>query len=217
MKIGVFDSGIGGKAIANRLQHDFPQAEVIYVEDHEHVPYGGRPLEEIMSLTNTAVQPLIEQACDVIVLACNTATAAAIESLREKYPHVPFVGLEPMVKPAALQSKSGTFAVFATPFTLSSERYKKLKEKYAPDATILEPDCSNWAAMIEHNQTDDVQIEAIVNGVCEAGADVIVLACTHYHWIKEKITTMAHGRATVIDPSEAISRRVAEITAVKTS
>lgn len=211
MKIGVFDSGIGGKSIADKLQIDYPDAKIIYVNDQKHVPYGSRTLDDIIQLTDNAIQPLLDAQCDVIVLACNTATAAAIETLRKKYPTMPFIGLEPMVKPASTLTKSGIIAVCATPFTLGSERYLKLKETYASNTTVLEPDCSQWAYLIENNQMDIQRVAEIVNEVCDAGADVIVLACTHYHWIKEEITTVANGRAVVIDPSEAISRRVKDV------
>lgn len=211
MKIGVFDSGIGGKSIADKLEIDFPEMQVLYVDDHLHVPYGSRSNDEIIQLTNAAIQPLLAAECDVIVLACNTATAAAIEYLRDTYPVTPFVGLEPMVGPAVELTKSGIVAMCATPFTLGSDRYNNLKHKYATDVTILEPDCEQWAYMIEHNQVEDKKIADVIADVCENGADVIVLACTHYHWIKEKILEMTNNKVTVIDPSDAISRRVHEI------
>ncbi len=211
LKIGVFDSGIGGKSIADTLQADFPAAEIIYVDDKKNVPYGSRSLDEIIRLTDAAIQPLLSVGCDVIVLACNTATAAAIEKLREKYPTTPFVGLEPMVKSASEITKSGIVAICATPFTIASERYRNLKEKYATNIRVIEPDCSDWAYLIEHNQIDTAKIDAIINGACSAGADVIVLACTHYHWIKEEVIALTNGRAVVLDPSEAISRQVRQI------
>jgi glutamate racemase len=211
MKIGVFDSGIGGKSIADTLQKNFPAAEVLCVDDRKNVPYGSRSQDEIIALTDDAIQPLIGQSCDVIVLACNTATAAAIENLRAKYPGIPFIGLEPMIKTAASQTKTKVVAVCATPFTLGSDKYQKLKNEYANDITILEPDCSDWAYLIEHNQIDTQKITDLINEVCDSGADVIVLACTHYHWIKEDIIEISNGRASIIDPSEAISRRVEEV------
>lgn len=208
MKIGVFDSGIGGKSIADRLESDYPEHEVLYTSDSEHVPYGNRSNEEVIQLTERAIQPMLAARCDVIVLACNTATAAAIEYLRQKYPDIPFVGLEPMVKPAAEQTKTGVVAICATPSTLKSERYQALKEKYTQGIKVIEPDCSQWAYMIEHDQVQHDHIADTINKALAARADVIVLACTHYHWIKEEIVRLATGKAEVIDPSEAISRRV---------
>lgn len=211
MKIGVFDSGIGGKSIADSLARDFPQAEVDYVHDSAHVPYGGREQEEIVTLTENAIQPLLKGACDCIVIACNTATAAAIEYLREKYPRQKFIGLEPMIKPAVLASKTGIVAICATPFTLRSKRYIDLKRRFADTATIIEPDCSDWAKMIEHNKIDDEKIEKVITEIRTENADVIVLACTHYHWIKSKIIERAGNHVIVLDPSQAISKRVASV------
>lgn len=208
MKIGVFDSGIGGKSIADKLQVAFPNEQILYVDDHEHLPYGSRTADDIRHLTDAAIQPLLATQCNVIVLACNTATAAAIEYLRAKYPDTPFIGLEPMVKPAASLTRSGVIAVCATPATLASDRYHSLKERYATNIITLEPDCSTWASMIERDEIDEKMISDIINGVCSNGADVIVLACTHYHWIKEEILEAANGRATVIDPSDSIVKRV---------
>ena len=211
MKIGVFDSGIGGRSIADKLAGDFPEAEVIYVHDREHMPYGLRSHDEIISLTEAAIKPLLAGGCDVIVIACNTATAAAIDTLRVKHPETPFIGIEPMVKPAAALTKTGTIAVCATPYTLKSERYANLKRQYTEGLKVIEPDCSNWANMIEESAMQEAEIKQTVDDLCSAGADVIVLACTHYHWIKEDVMKYAEGRADVIDPSVAISARVKEI------
>ena len=211
MLIGVFDSGIGGKAVAAILQRDFPTSEILYVNDEVHVPYGARSQADIAFLTDAAIQPLLKKRCDVIVLACNTATAAAIETLRARYPDTPFIGLEPMVRPAAVITKSKVIAVCATPFTIKSKRYLSLKQKFAADITVLEPDCSEWATMIENDTADIQEIADTINQVCIQGADVIVLACTHYHWIKDEILKVVDGRAEVIDPSDAISKRVSEL------
>lgn len=210
-KIGVFDSGIGGRAIADQLALDYPAAEILYVNDRAHVPYGSRSVDDIIALTQAAIQPLLQASCDVIVIACNTATAAAIETLREAYPDTPFVGLEPMIKTAVEKTKSGVIAVCATPFTLTSDRYRQLNKKFAQNTTVIEPDCHDWAFRIEHNQLNRHSINQIVDQVCTEGADVIVLACTHYHWIKKEIIHSARGRALVIDPSEALSSRVGHI------
>lgn len=210
MKIGVFDSGIGGQAIASELQKAFPKAEVNVVDDREHLPYGSRSNDEIIHLTDAAIQPLLKKS-DVIVLACNTATAAAIDTLRSRYSQVPFVGLEPMLKPASERTKSGVIAVCATPATLASERYKNLKSHYANNITVLEPDCSNWAYMIENKQIDEARIKQTIDEVCEQNADVITLSCTHYHWIKNRIEIYAAGRARIIEPSYAIAAQVARV------
>lgn len=211
MKFGIFDSGIGGEAVAAVLQQTFPKADIIVVNDKKNVPYGTKSVHEIIRLTTAAIQPLITAECDVIVIACNTGTAVAIEQLRTIYPGQKFIGIEPMIKTAADMTRSGIIAVCATPATLSSKRYDELKNKYASALTIIEPDCSNWARLIENNQLNRNHIESIIHDVCKQGADVIVLGCTHYHWIKENIAEVAGGHATVIEPSDAIGRRVTQL------
>jgi len=208
MKLGVFDSGIGGEAIAESIRNAFPNAEILTVNDKAHLPYGSRSAKEVVTLTDAAIQPLLNARCDIIVIACNTATAAGIEVLRERYPDQKFIGLEPMVKPAAALTKTGTICICATPTTLASRRYRDLKSKFASEVTVIEPDCSDWASLIEENRINEKHIADIVEDACQNGADVIVLACTHYHWIRQQIEAAARGRATVIHPSEAIVRRV---------
>ncbi len=211
MRIGVFDSGIGGQAVARDLQKAFPAAEMLIVDDHEHVPYGTRDSEEILELTVAAIQPLLNKKCDVIVIACNTATSVAIETLRKTYPAQKFIGLEPMVKPAPAQSKSGVIAVYATPATLKSERYNHAKQLYAKNVKIVEPDCSDWATLIEDNKIDRSHIAAVAKQCIDASADVVILGCTHYHWIKEEIKQALNGKAIVLEPTDAIVARVREL------
>ena len=211
MKLGVFDSGIGGEAVAAALQQTFPEAEIITVNDHDNVPYGEKSKETVIALTKAAIQPLLTAQCDVIILACNTATALTIEQLRHDYPRQKFIGIEPMIKTAAATTKTGTIAVCATWATLGSERYAGLVERYGKELKIIEPDCSQWAYWIEHNQLNHDHVKEIIDDVCNQGADVIILGCTHYHWIKEDIVALAAGRAVVLEPSEAIGRRVIEL------
>lgn len=211
MRIGVFDSGIGGRAVARDLQKAFTDAEILVVDDHEHMPYGTRNSEEILKLTTKAIQPLLEKECDIIVIACNTATAVAIEPLREAYPSQKFIGLEPMIKPAPAQSKSGIIAICATPATLASERYKRAKQLYASNVTVIEPDCSNWAKLIENNEMSRSHIDAVAMQCLGAKADVVVLGCTHYHWIKSEIEQTLDGKAVILEPTDAIASRVREL------
>ncbi len=208
MKLGIFDSGIGGEAVAATLQSTFPAATIITVNDKANVPYGDKLPHEVFTLTDAAIQPLIRRKCDIIILACNTATALAIELLRKKYPYQKFIGIEPMVKSAAALTKTKTIAVCATPATLASKRYRSLIKNHAPHLEIIEPDCSQWAYWIENNQINRDHIAQTVDELCRRGADVIVLGCTHYHWIKDMIMECTNGRAEVIEPSEAIGRRV---------
>lgn len=211
MKLGVFDSGIGGEAVALALQQAFPYVTIVTVNDKAHVPYGDKTPDEIRTFTEAAIRPLLDSQCDIIVLACNTATALAIEWLRQKYPTQKFIGIEPMIKTAASLTRSHVIAVCATPATLTSERYTALVKQYAAHLTILEPDCSQWAYWIENNQLNRLHVQEIIDNICRQGADVIVLGCTHYHWIKDLIVELAAGRAGVIEPSDAIAKRVASL------
>lgn len=211
MKIGVFDSGIGGQAVADRLSELLLEADIICVNDHQHVPYGIRTAEEIISLTIAAVQPLIQAQCDAIVIACNTATTVAIAQLRIAYPSTNFIGIEPMIKPASELTRTKTIAVLATSATLASGQYSELKATWAQGIAVIEPDCASWAALIEAGQSNQVPIEETVNDAITNGADVIVLACTHYHWLKERAEDAAASRATVLEPSDAISNRILTI------
>lgn len=211
MKLGVFDSGIGGEAVAAALQRIFPSATITTINDQAHVPYGDKSPAEVRSLTETTLTPLLDGTYDVIVLACNTATALAIEYLRKKYPAQKFIGIEPMIKSAAAITSSGMIAVCATPATLASERYARLISKHGAHLSIIEPDCSEWAYLIENNLINREHVAKVVHDVCERGVDVIVLGCTHYHWIKDIIIELAGDRVTVLEPSDAIGRRVAQL------
>lgn len=209
MKLGVFDSGIGGKAIAKSLRQHFSDAIITVIDDHEHLPYGDKTRDEIRALTDTAIQPLIGN--DIIVIACNSATAAAIDWLRAKYPAQKFVGIEPMIKPAAAATKTSIVAVCATPATLASERYRNLKRTYASNITVIEPDCSTWAKMIEDNNINEIIISKQIEATIAQGADVIVLGCTHYHWIDKLVSKIAAGRAQIFEPSKAIAIQVEKL------
>lgn len=209
MRIGVFDSGIGGEAIALSLRQTLPQADVMVVNDRNNVPYGDKTPSEIRQLTDVAIQPLLGR--DVVVIACNSATAAAIDWLRQKYPDQKFVGIEPMIKPAAGLTKSGVIGVCATPATLASDSYQKLLQTYASHLSVIEPDCSTWARMIEHRQVDEDIIRASLDYMLARGVDVIVLGCTHYHWIKSFIIDYVGPDVSVLEPSEAIGRRVTNL------
>ena len=119
--------------------------------------------------------------------------------------------MEPMVKPAAELTKTKTIAVCATPATLASNRYRFLKEEYAKGVKVLEPNCSNWSSMIENNEIDHDNIKDLTNRVCEEGADVIVLGCTHYHWIEEEIAQIAQGRAVIIQPEKPVIEQLKRV------
>ncbi len=208
MKLGVFDSGKGVAAMADRLAQLLPSAEILSVDDSRHVPYGTRQAQEITTLTDAAIQPLLAADCDAIIIACNTATTTALSALRSTYPGQVFIGIEPMVKPAAAMTQSNTIAVLATPATLSSQRYDELKREWAGGVTVLEPNCTNWAALIEQDDIASIPIRQTVEMAIAKGADVIVLACTHYHLIKEVVQQAAGPSVSVLEPSDAIAQRI---------
>lgn len=209
-KIGVFDSGVGGLSVTNALKKALPDDEFLYRDDHEHLPYGTKAVEVIKGFVVPIIKSMIEEGCEVIVIACNTVTTTLISDLRQMF-DVPFIGIEPMIKPAVAMTKSGVIAVCATPTTLASKRYHELKELYAKDIEVIEPDCSEWTTLIENQQMDHEIIKDMAENVCAQHADVIVLACTHYHWIKDNIKKAAGGRAEVLQPEEAIVRELKRV------
>lgn len=203
MKIGVFDSGIGGLSVAKAIEKAAPEHEVIFVNDTVNVPYGTKTPEQLLPLVIPILEGLVARGCMVIVIACNTVSTTLIEPLRAHFT-VPLIALEPMVKPAAEQSKAQVFAVCATPTTLASERYKWLKATYAAKDQVIEPDCSDWAALIERSGLNESKIKEDIEPALVAGADVIVLGCTHYHWIEEEIRKIAGPTITILQPEQAV-------------
>lgn len=210
LRIGVFDSGIGGLSVASAIDKAFSDADVIFVNDSEHVPYGTKSNEELLKLSLPFLEGLESRGCDIIVIACNTISTTIIGELRHKL-RVPLVGIEPMIKPAAVMTKSKIIAVCATPSTLASKRYAELKNDFAKDIIVLEPNCSNWAELIEKNSIDQQQITDTINSVINKGSDVIVLGCTHYHWIEQDIKKIAGDKAIVLQPEAAIIMRLRQV------
>lgn len=196
--------------MANAIREALPDAEVILRQDKEHVPYGLRQPKQIMGFVTPIFQSMADEGCQVIVVACNTVTTTLIKQLRERF-SMPLIAVEPMVRPAATLTKSGTIAVCATPTTLASPRYAELKRQYAGGINVLEPDCGDWPAMIEHSRIETHKIDDRINGVLAKGADVIVLACTHYHWIEEEIKTLAKGKAQVLQPEKAVVEKLKRV------
>ncbi|MCW1908789.1 MAG: glutamate racemase [Candidatus Saccharibacteria bacterium] len=209
-KIGVFDSGVGGEFVAAAIAKALPEDEIVYREDRKNVPYGNKTIAEIYAACRPVIQSLVDDGCQVIVIACNTVTTNLIDKLRDEIT-VPLVGMEPMVKPAAAVSKSGVIAVCATPRTLSSLRYKQLKQQYAAHTTVIEPDCSDWASMIENNEVDRSVIKQRLDETLQKGADQIVLGCTHYHWIEELIVSIVAGKASVMQPTDPVIKQLKRV------
>jgi len=209
MKIGIFDSGRGGEFIAEGLRNLLPEHEFIVVNDREHVPYGSREDSEIIELTTKAIQPLLEARCPIVVIACNTATMAAISTLRELSPRVKFIGIEPMVKPAAEISATHHATVLATPLTLKSNRYQHLLREYGSELTIDQPNAAGWAAAIEHDKANTISFDEVTASVA-SGSDTLILACTHYITLKNRLQTRFPG-INILEPTEAIARQVTRL------
>ena len=204
--IGVFDSGVGGLSVANAIQKAFPDYKIEYREDTKNVPYGTKTPEQLHALVLPILQELAN-ICDVIVIACNTVTTTLIDELRTELP-IPLIGIEPMIKPAAQLTNSKVITVCATPTTLSSKRYAELKEQFGKNITIIEPDCSDWAELIEQNAINEEKLRQDIEPSLQRGSDVIVLACTHYHWIESEITKLVGNSVTVLQPEDAIMTRL---------
>lgn len=205
MKIGVFDSGIGGRSVANAIEAELLEADVRFVYDNVpgHFPYAQKSPEQIYGFILPFFEQLVSEGCELIVVACNTVSTNLITRLRGAF-DVPLVAVEPMVKPAAALTKTGVIAVCATPTTLASERYAWLKATYGQACTFVEPDCSDWSALIERNQMNERRLREEIEPALAADADVIVLGCTHYHWIEEDIKRLVQGRAVVIQPEQPV-------------
>jgi len=198
-KLGVFDSGKGGLFVASAIKRQFPGLEVIYRDDSEHVPYGNRSVQELHKLATPILQSMIKDGCRVIVIACNTVTTNLIDRLRRELP-VPLIGMEPAIKPAATATKTKVIAVCATQRTLSSPRYLLLKRKYAVGIQVLEPDCSSWVPMVERDNINLEAVKEVIEPLLQAGADQIVLGCTHYHGLEKMIKEIVNSRTSVIQP-----------------
>lgn len=213
--IGIFDSGLGGISVWQALHDALPNESLIYLGDGARCPYGSRSSDEVRQFTEEAVERLLAEGCKMIVLACNTATAVAIKGLREKYPHIPFVGLEPAVKPAALTTKTGVIGVLATERSLQGDHFRRNEEKYGSTVKILKAVGEGFVEAVENNEEQTPETEALirkaVQPLVDGGADRIVLGCTHYPFLRKTIEQIAGSRVEVIDSSEAVARRVAAL------
>ena len=213
--IGIFDSGLGGLSVWQALHDALPNESLIYLGDGARCPYGSRSREEVLQFTEEAVERLLSEGCKMIVVACNTATAVAIKYLREKYATIPFVGLEPAVKPAALTTKSGIIGVLATKRSLEGDHFRRAEEKYGLEVTILKAVGEGFVEAVERNEEDAPEtaelVRKAVQPLVEAGADKIVLGCTHYPFLRDVIAKVAGEEVEIIDSSEAVARRVATL------
>ncbi len=210
--IGVFDSGIGGLSVMRALRALLPSQPVIYLGDQVHVPYGTRQVEEVRQFSHEITRFLMDQGAGLIVVACNTASVAALRSLREMYPQTPFVGMEPAVKPAAEQTRSGAVGVLATTATFQTAMYASVVERFAHGVKILEDDCPGLVSQIEKGDLDGPEtrqiLEHALHPMLEMGVDTIVMGCTHYPFVIPLIQQIVGPEVRVIDPAPAIARQV---------
>ena len=213
--IGIFDSGIGGLSVWQALYDALPYESLTYLGDGKRCPYGSRSREEVRQFTDEAVERLLAEGCKMIVVACNTATAVAIKGLREKYPTIPFVGLEPAVKPAALTTKTGVIGVLATERSLQGDHFLQAEAKYGAEVTILKAVGEGFVEAVEENEEQTPETEALVRKavqpLVEGCADKIVLGCTHYPFLRDVIARVAGEGVEIIDASQAVARRVATL------
>ena len=218
--IGIFDSGIGGLSVFREIRKLLPEQGYIYYSDSAHCPYGDKSKEYIIDRARSITRRLMGMGAEIVVVACNTATAAAISTLRKEFP-IKFIGMEPAIKPAAALTKTGVVGVLATAGTLKAEKYLDTREKWAQSITVVEHIGEGFVELVEKGQTLGAEAEAVVQNslvpLLEAGADTIVLGCTHYPFLADTIKKVAaaHGADGnsfhLIDPAPAVARHLLEV------
>ena len=217
--IGIFDSGVGGLSVFREIQKVLPEQSYIYYSDNAHCPYGEKSREYIIGRAREISRFMLEKGCEIIVVACNTATAAAISTLRAEFP-VKFIGMEPAIKPAAQSTKTGVVGVLATAGTLKASKYLDTREKWAQNVKIAEHIGQGFVELVESGNISGESAEATVRAslipLLEAGADTIVLGCTHYPFLIGTIEKVAHEEfpqrnINVIDPAPAVARHLLEV------
>ena len=217
--IGIFDSGVGGLSVLRAIRAQMPEESAIYFGDQGHIPYGPRPMEQIRDFSEAITNFLLEQGAKVIVVACNTASAAALKYLREKYPAVPFVGMEPAVKPAAEYTRTGKVGILATPATFQGELYASVVERFANGVEIFQNTCSGLVQEIEQGNLNGEEtrrvLEEALQPMLEKNIDTVVLGCTHYPFVIPLIQELVGERVRVIDPAPAVARQVRRVLEVQ--
>lgn len=212
--IAVFDSGVGGLSVLREIRSLSPRLDIVYYGDTAKVPYGDRPPEEIMRLVFAAVQRLLAYRPAALVVACNTATTVALESLRKAYPDLPIIGIVPVVKTLAEQTANGRVAVIATPGTLSSSVYTELKEKCISHLAVLEIAPAGWVRLVESGELFDSTAQSIIQPVIEQirefDADTVALGSTHFPWLRSLIEA-ALPRVRVLDSGAAVARQLVRV------
>lgn len=217
--IGIFDSGVGGLSVFREIKKILPEQSYVYFSDNAHCPYGEKGREYIIDRAREITRFLLDKGCEIIVVACNTATAAAISTLREEFP-VKFIGMEPAIKPAAQSTHTGVVGVLATAGTLKATKYLDTREKWAQDVRIVEHIGQGFVELVESGTVSGPEAEATVRTslmpLLEAGADTIVLGCTHYPFLSETISKVAgdsfpERSIEIIDPAPAVARRLQDV------
>ena len=209
--IGMFDSGVGGLSVLRALRNTLPNEDVLYLADQAHIPYGPKSKEKIRGFAFEITRFLLNQGAKLIVVACNTASAAALHDLREEFPSVSFVGMEPAVKPAAESTHTGKVGVLATPTTFSGELYASVVERFAKHVTIYKSTCPGLVEEIEAGNLEKPEtreiLEKALAPMLEAGIDTVVMGCTHYPFVIPLIEDITGPGVRTIDPAPAIARQ----------
>ena len=217
--IGIFDSGVGGLSVFREIRKLLPEESYIYYSDNAHCPYGEKSIEYIIDRARMITSFLISQGAEIIVVACNTATAASIATLREEYP-VSFIGMEPAVKPAVKSTRTGVIGVLATAGTLKADKYLHTREKFSEGIKIVEHIGQGFVELVEKGCLTGDEAESIVTAslkpLMDEGADRIVLGCTHYPFLAETIAKTAarlypERETEIIDPAPAVARHLMDI------
>lgn len=213
--VAVFDSGVGGLSVLRHLRTLLPDEKLIYFADQAHVPYGSRPASEIVAFCQGATRFFQELGAKIVVLACNTATAAALNELRRRFPDLPFVGMEPAVKPGAAATRTGKVGVLATAGTFESQRYASLMARYAGNVRLYESPCAGLVPLIEAGNLEGPKtrelLQECLDPMLAAGVDTIVLGCTHYPFVLPLIQDIAGPAVQIIDPAPAVARQAQRV------
>lgn len=208
--IGIFDSGVGGTSIWQEIHALLPYENTIYLADSLNAPYGVKGKDRIQQLSIKNTEFLLKESCKLIVVACNTATTNAIDILRDSY-EVPFIGIEPAIKPAALQSKTGAIGILATKGTLSSSLFHKTSNLFASDVNVIEKEGEGIVQLIENGQLNSPQMHTLlveyINPMLDANIDHLVLGCTHYPYLIPQLIDILPSTVKIIDSAEAVARQ----------
>jgi len=208
--IGIFDSGVGGTSIWNELHRRLPHEHTIYLADSKNAPYGIKTQQEIIQLSIKNTKYLLSKDCKLIVVACNTATTNAIKILRETF-SIPFIGIEPAIKPAALNTKTKAIGILATRGTLSSELFHQTTDLYSQDIRVIEQEGEGIVQLIESGNLDSAEMTALLQvylkPMIEANIDYLVLGCTHYPYLVPQLLKLLPGHVKIIDSGEAVAKQ----------